>query len=182
MALSPIASYFVLVIAAATLFYVALTDLKEFKIANELVLVLAGLYVLFAVLSGHWRTMYWNIALAAIMFAFMLYYYGQNLMGGGDVKMLTVAFLWVGLDCALLFAVFLLVFVGIHAGVAKLGWVKVQEVGTRKRIPFAPSIAAALIGVFMSGCLRPLPAPPFAGLARIPVNCSFQAAGAREPV
>ncbi len=53
MALSPIASYFVLVIAAATLFYVALTDLKEFKIANELVLVLAGLYVLFAVLSGH---------------------------------------------------------------------------------------------------------------------------------
>jgi prepilin peptidase CpaA len=156
MALSPIGSYFVLVITAATLFYVALTDLKEFKIGNELVLVLAGLYIIFSVLSGHWRTMYWNVGLAAIMFAFMVYYYGQNLMGGGDVKLLTVAFLWVGLDCAFIFAVFLLVFVAIHAGVAKLGWVKVQEVGTHKRIPFAPSIAAALIGTFMLGCLRPL--------------------------
>jgi prepilin peptidase CpaA len=156
MPIFPVASYFVLVIAGATLFYVALTDLKEFKIRNELVLVLAGLYVIFAVLSGYWRTMYWNVALAAIMFAVMLYFYSQNLMGGGDVKMLTVAFLWAGLDCAFIFAIFLLLFVGIHAGVAKLGWVKVQEVGTRKRIPFAPSIAAALIGVFMSGCLRPL--------------------------
>src|SRR5947209_14384083 len=84
MALSPIGSYFVLVISAATLFYVALTDLREFKIRNELLLVLAGLYVLFAVLSGHWRTMYWNVALAAVMFAIMLYFYAQNLMGGGD--------------------------------------------------------------------------------------------------
>jgi prepilin peptidase CpaA len=160
MAFSPIAAYFTLVITAATLFYVALTDLKEFKIRNELLLVLAALYVIFAGLSGHWRTMHWNIALAAVMFAGMLYFYNQNLMGGGDVKMLTVAFLWVGLDCAFIFAIFLLLFVGIHAGIAKLGWVKVQEVRTYKRIPLAPSIAAALIAVFMSGCLRPLPLPP----------------------
>jgi len=156
MVLSFIGSYFVLVIAAGALFYVALTDLKEFKISNELIWVLAGLYVLFAVLSGHWRHMHWNLALAAFMFAFMLYFYGQNLMGGGDVKLLTVALLWVGLDCALVFAILLLIFVGIHTGVAKLGWVKVQGVGKHKRIPFAPSIAAALIGTFMSGCLRPL--------------------------
>ncbi|SRR5712692_9145718 len=156
MALSPIGSYFVLVVTAGTLFYVALTDLKEFKVGNALVLVLAGLYVLFAILSGHWRYLYWNVALAGLMFAFMLYFYSQNLMGGGDVKILTVAFLWVGLDCALIFAILLLIFVAIHTGVAKLGWVKVQEVENRKRIPFAPSIAAALIGTFMSGCLRPM--------------------------
>src|SRR6266571_4707632 len=113
MVLSFIGSYFVLVIAAGALFYVALTDLKEFKISNELIWVLTGLYVLFALL-------------------------------------------WVGLDCALVFAILLLIFVGIHTGVAKLGWVKVQGVGKDKRIPFAPSIAAALIGTFMSGCLRPL--------------------------
>jgi prepilin peptidase CpaA len=156
MALSPIASYFVLVVTAGTLFYVALTDLREFKIANELVLVLAGLYVVFAVLSGHWRQMHWHVALAALMFGFMLYFYSQNLMGGGDVKMLTVAFLWVGIECALLFAIFMLIFVGIHTGAAKLGWLKVQEVQGRQRIAFAPSIAGALIATFMTGCLQPL--------------------------
>jgi hypothetical protein len=34
----------VLVITPAVLFYVALTDFKEFKICNELILVLAGLF------------------------------------------------------------------------------------------------------------------------------------------
>ena len=155
MALSPIGSQLVLFVAAGTLFYVALTDLKEFKISNELVLLLAVLYLVFALLSGQWRHAHWNIALAVIMFAVMLYFYAQNLMGGGDLKMLTVAFLWVGLNCAFLFVILLMLFVGIHTGLAKLGWVKVQQAGKYRRIPFAPSIAAALIGVFISGCLTP---------------------------
>jgi Flp pilus assembly protein protease CpaA len=77
------------------------------------------------------------------------------MMGGGDVKMLAVAFLWVGIECALVFAILLAVFIVIHLIVVKLGWAKVQELGGRKRIPFAPSIAAALIVTFMSGCLEP---------------------------
>jgi prepilin signal peptidase PulO-like enzyme (type II secretory pathway) len=61
------------------------------------------------------------------------------------------------LDCALPFALLLLLFAGIHTIAAKLGWANVQraENDERKRIPFAPSIAAALIGVFMLGCLAP---------------------------
>jgi prepilin signal peptidase PulO-like enzyme (type II secretory pathway) len=78
-------------------------------------------------------------------------------MGGGDVKMLAVAFLWVGIECALVFAIFLTVSIVIHLIVVKFGWAKVQEVRGRKRIPFAPSIAAALIVTFMSGCLEPVP-------------------------
>jgi hypothetical protein len=69
---------------------------------------------------------------------------------------LTVAFLWVGIECALLFAIFMLIFVAIHTGAAKLGWLKVQEVQGRQRIAFAPSIAGALIVTFMTGCLQPL--------------------------
>jgi prepilin peptidase CpaA len=153
MPLSFIGAYFVLVVAAATLFYVALTDLKEFKIRNELILVLVGLYLLFALLSGQWRTMYWNIALAAIAFAAMLYYYGQNLMSGGDVKILAVALLWVGPVWAPIFAVLLLIFIGAYAGFARLGWVNVQQVGKHRRIPLAPSIAMALVGTLVSGWL-----------------------------
>ena len=43
----------------------------------------------------------------------------------------------------------------IHTAAAKLGWVAVRRGDDGAvRIAFAPSIAAALIGVFMLGCLR----------------------------
>ena len=54
------------------------------------------------------------------------------------------------------FAILLLIFVSLHFFAAKFGWAAVKEVEKRKRIPFAPSITAALIGTFMSGCLHPL--------------------------
>ncbi len=156
MAFSPTLSHVVLVITAGVLFYVALTDFKYFKIRNELILVLAGLFVLHALLSGRWVTAYWNLALAAFMFAVMLYFYAQNLMGGGDVKILTVAFLWVGLECALVFALLMAIFSMVHVATAKFGWVNVQQVGKQKRIPLAPSVAGALIVCFMLGCLQPV--------------------------
>ena len=89
------------------------------------------------------------------MFAVMLYFYSQKLMGGGDLKILTVAFLWVGLSCAIWFVLLLLIFAGLHTILAKLRWVDAQEVEGRKRIAFAPSVAAALIGTFLLGCLQP---------------------------
>src|SRR5258705_5050414 len=92
MALAPTLSHVVLVITAGVLFYVALTDLKYFKIRNELILVLAGLYILHALLSGRWISAHWNLGFAALMFSIMLYFYAQNAMGGGDVKILTIAF------------------------------------------------------------------------------------------
>jgi hypothetical protein len=56
-----------------------------------------------------------------------------------------------------MFAIFLTVSIVIHLIVVKFGWAQVQEHRGRKRIPFAPSIAAALIVSFMSGCLEPGP-------------------------
>ncbi len=149
-------SHVVLVITAAVLFYVALTDFKQFKIRNDLILVLAGLFVIHALLSGRWVSAYWNLGFAVLMFCVMLYFYAQNLMGGGDVKILTVSFLWIGLDCALVFAVLMAIFAMVYVAAAKFGWVKVQQVGERKRIPLAPSVAGALIVCFMLGCLRPI--------------------------
>jgi prepilin peptidase CpaA len=149
----------VLVLTAAVLLYAALTDLKHYQIRNELIAVVAGLYVLHAFLSGRWPGIPWNAGLAILMLAVMLYFYSQNLMGGGDVKLLAVAFLWVGIDCALPFAILLMLFAAVHAIAGKLGWVDVQLAGEdqRARIAFAPSVAAALIAVFMLGCLAPMP-------------------------
>jgi prepilin peptidase CpaA len=157
MGLSATLCYWLLVVTAATLFWVALTDLRHFKIRNDLIIVLVVLFFVYAFLSGRWREIYLNIGLALLLLCIMLYYYSQKLMGGGDVKLFAVAFLWTGPWCALPFALFLLVFIGLHAAAAKFGWVEVQvREDKRKRIPLAPSIAGALIGTIMIGCLKPM--------------------------
>ena len=154
-ALGP-ASHILLVLTGALLLYIAVTDLREFKIRNELVISLAVLYFVHAAMSGRWVSMHWNIGFALLMFALMLYAYSQRLLGGGDLKLLAVAFLWTGPRCALPFAIFLLVFAGAHALAGKYGWVNVQEAEDgRKRIPFGPSVAGALIVVFALGCVGP---------------------------
>ena len=155
-AFSPTLSHVVLVITAGVLFYAALTDFKYFKIRNELILVLAGLFVLHSLLSGRWAIAHWHLALAGLMLCVMLYFYAQKLMGGGDVKILAVGFLWVGLGCVLPFAILLAVFAAVHFVAAKFGWVEVQQVGVHKRIPLAPSVAAAMILCFTLGCLQPM--------------------------
>ena len=156
MAFSPTLSHVVLVITAGVLFYVALTDFREFKIRNELILILVGLFIVHAFLSGRWVFAHWNLALAAFMFVVMLYFYAQGWMGGGDVKILAVGFLWIGFDCALVFVVLLLILAIIQVGAAKFGLIKVQEIADQKRIPFAPSVAGALIVCFILGCLQPM--------------------------
>jgi prepilin peptidase CpaA len=144
--------------AAAVLFYMARNDLRYYKIRNDLIVVLAALFFVHALVSGRWVSAHWNIVFALLMFIVMLFLYSRHLMGGGDVKLLSVAFLWIGIDCALPFAILLLLFSGIHIIAAELGWADTQRADNdeRKRIPFAPSIAAALIGVFMLGCLAPV--------------------------
>lgn len=149
----------ILLLAAAVLFYVALTDLRSFRIRNDMLVILLALFLFHAAASGRWTGIYWNLGFALLMLAVMLVFYARKLMGGGDVKLLAVAFLWTGASCALPFALLLLLCAGIHAGVSRLGWVRapVRDGDPRPRIAFAPSIAAALIGVFMLGCLSTPP-------------------------
>ena len=149
------ASDLVLIMTAAVLFYVARNDLRHYQIRNGLIVVLAALFFVHALVSGRWVSAHWNIVFALLMSIVMFFLYGCHLMGGGDVKLLGVAFLWVGIGCALPFALLLLLFATVHTISAELGWADTQRLDNdeRKRIPFAPSIAAALIGVFMLGCL-----------------------------
>jgi prepilin peptidase CpaA len=148
-------SYLVLVATSALLLRAAWTDCREYKIRNELVLALTGLFVLYAVLILQWSDLKWDIAFAVLMLVVLLALYAMGWMGGGDVKILAVAFLWTGLSGALVFSVLLAVFSGLHSLAAKLDWVPSRRAEDgRRRIPFAPSVAGALIGCFV---LRSLP-------------------------
>jgi prepilin peptidase CpaA len=146
----------VLLATVAVLSYAAFIDLKHYRISNELILLLVGLFFLYSLISDRWTTAAWHLGLAAGILLFLIYPYVRHWMGGGDVKMLTVAFLWTGIECGLPFVVLLLLFVSLHTIAARFGWVGSQQIedDRRQRIPFAPSIAAALIIIISSGCLR----------------------------
>ncbi len=148
-------SYMVLVITAGVLLYAALIDLREFRIRNELIVVLVVLYALYSFASGRGAHDQWNLLFSLLILVFLLVFYARRWIGGGDVKILTVGFLWVGLSCALPFSLLLTVFAFVHVTLARLGWAPTKGHGREMKIPFAPSVAAALISIFMSGCLQP---------------------------
>jgi prepilin peptidase CpaA len=137
----------------AVLFYVALTDFLTFKIGNEVVLLLLVLYILFAFVTRSRIEVVTDVILAMVIFAVLLWFYTQGVIGGGDVKLVTVACLWVGTHCALVFSILVLALGGLHVLAAKRGWVRTKAIAGGLGIPYAPSVAGALIGTIVLGCL-----------------------------
>lgn len=117
--------------------------------------MLGGLFVVYALIAGQKSDLKWDVLFALIMFLALLAVYALGWMGGGDVKLLAVAFLWVGLSGAATFSILLAIFSGAHGIAAKLGWIgsKLTDTG-RRRIPFGPSIACAVIGTFFVRALH----------------------------
>ena len=143
-------AYLFQVAASGLLVRAAWTDLREYRIPNGLILALTGLFIFYAVVTAHWAGLKWDLAFAGLMFLVLLALYVLGGMGGGDVKILPVAFLWTGLSGAFPFAVLLAIFGVMHGIAAKCGWVKSQVTESgRRRIPFAPAVAGALICTFM---------------------------------
>ncbi len=137
----------------AVLFYVGFTDLRTFRIRNDALLLLLILYVLFAIVTRTPTEILSNIILSAITFGVSLWFYTKGVMGGGDVKFISVACLWIGLHCAALFSILLLVFIGLHVFAAWMGWAATKPMAGRFAIPYAPSVAGALIATIILGCL-----------------------------
>jgi prepilin peptidase CpaA len=149
-------SYSVLVATAAILLWVAVNDFRSFKIPNNIILVLVALFCLYVLVSGRWVVLHWHVIFAAFMFLLLLVCYAQNWIGGGDVKLLTVAYLWTGTHCALVFSLLMLAFAALHIVLVQFEWVQAQRIEGRNKVAFAPAIAGGLIGVFASGCLSPI--------------------------
>jgi prepilin peptidase CpaA len=151
----PMLSLWILALTAVTLFWVALTDLREFKVRNEFVAILAGLFVAHALSSGAWVSMQWNFAFALLMLAAGAYAYSLQQIGGGDLKLLAVAFLWTGPWFAAPFVVLLLIFTGAYYVAARFGFAAAKETAAGLRIPLAPPLAGALIGALALGLVAP---------------------------
>jgi prepilin peptidase CpaA len=144
--------FYIEIAAVAVLLYVGFTDFRTFKIRNDVLLLLVFLYVLLAIVSRSWIQVIEDVILAIVMFTVLLWFFAQKVIGGGDVKLVSVACLWIGVHCALLFSGLLLIFIMLHVGAARMGWAHTKPMGGRYAIPYAPSVAGALIGVIVLGC------------------------------
>jgi Flp pilus assembly protein protease CpaA len=143
--------FYIEVAAVAVLAYVGFTDFRTFKIRNDVVLLLFALYVLLAFVDRSRFEILIDVALAAIMFGVLLWFYAYRVVGGGDVKLMTVVCLWIGSHGALPFSILLLLFIGLHLSATMMGWAKTKPMACRYAIPYAPSVAAALIAVIALG-------------------------------
>jgi prepilin peptidase CpaA len=139
--------------AALVLVYAGITDFRIFKIRNYVVLLLLILYVPFALVARSWFDIALNVVFALIVFAGLLWFFARGSIGGGDVKLMAVACLWAGVHCVLPFAIFLLLLIMVHVAAVRFGWAKTKTIAGRNAISYAPSIAGALIGVMLIGCL-----------------------------
>jgi Flp pilus assembly protein protease CpaA len=133
--------------------YVGFVDLRSFKIRNDSILLLLVLYIAFAIVDRSPFEILLNVILSVVVFMVLLWLYGRGAIGGGDVKLVAVVCLWIGVHCALLFSVLLLGFVGLYVLTAKLGLVPTQMNGSRQALPYAPAVAAALITTILVGCI-----------------------------
>jgi Flp pilus assembly protein protease CpaA len=71
--------------------------------------------------------MQWNFAFALLMLAAGTYAYSLQPIGGGDLQLLAVAFLWTGPWFAAPFVFLLLIFTGAYYIAARLGYAAAKE-------------------------------------------------------
>jgi prepilin peptidase CpaA len=145
--------FYVEAATVAVLSYVGFTDFRTFKIRNDSIALLAFLYIVYALIARSPYEILLNVAVSVAVFAALLCFYARGAVGGGDVKLVSVVCLWIGTHCALLFSVLLLLLIGLHVIAVRLGFASTQPMDSRQAIPYAPSIAGALIGTILLGCL-----------------------------
>jgi len=74
----------------------ALTDMSSLRIPNPVVLALAASYPLAAFALGHAGDILWHAIAGGAVFAAGAALFASRTLGGGDVKLLAAAALWIG--------------------------------------------------------------------------------------
>lgn len=115
-------------------------------------LFLLLLYGVFAAITRSPYEILSDILLGLCIFGFLILFYRKGVIGGGDVKLVPVAALFVGTHSALPFSVLLLAFTSLHLLATRMNWVPTLAIGKRRAISYAPSIAAALVCVIVIDC------------------------------
>ena len=121
----------------------ALWDVASFRIPNFLSVILVALFipaVVWAPVAVPWP---WHVAAAAVMLGAGAGLFALGLLGGGDIKILSAATLWLGMGNLLMFVVF----VSLAGAVVTVALVALRFVPLRGRIAVLQPGAAIPYGL-----------------------------------
>lgn len=85
----------ILILASALCIYAATTDIRRLEIDNWVSLGVAGLFIVYGFLNPVLWAAHIVVMIAVLLLGLLLM--RANIMGGGDVKLITVLSLWAGL-------------------------------------------------------------------------------------
>lgn len=155
-----------LALAYAGLFVAsAVTDILHLRIPNWIVAALLAVFVVACVVAPPKSLLLGHIAPATVVFALTAVLFALNKLGGGDVKLLTVAVLWTGMThlgpfliaLAIYGMIAVLIFAVFRGQVTMaLAWTGARfgrsipvpaSLETGKSIPYGVVIAAAALSV-----------------------------------
>ena len=131
------------VMLIAALAYVIVDDLWHYRIKNSVVILLGLLSVAHLLAQPSLNVLLWHSVFAVLGFGLLLIAYLRGLIGGGDTKLLAVAFFWTGPEAALPYCIFMLLLTLAYWVGARFGPLPSQNVRGRLKVPFGPSIAGA---------------------------------------
>ena len=143
--------YLLLGTLAIALLVAAFTDIRRREIDNWLNLAIAAVAPLFWWASGMslWPDVAWQLGVAVITFAVLFTLFNLRMIGGGDVKLLTVLALWI----APLWFMRLLIVMSLVGGLLTVAlWVhhRLQHRLGQPKIPYGVAIASAGLWVLYS--------------------------------
>jgi prepilin peptidase CpaA len=137
-------------VLVALLAYVIVDDLRNFRVRNDVILAIGALAIVYFTMQWDWRFFASHLMVGGILFAVFSFLYARGWMGGGDVKLLVAAFVWLGQEKAQIFVVALTVFATVYGTAAKFLLVPAQQLPSgRAKVPYAPSIALAWIAAIV---------------------------------
>jgi prepilin peptidase CpaA len=111
-------------------------------------MILVALFFTFSLpTSGVWPT-FWHVIFASAIFVVILGVYSLGALGGGDVKLLSAAFLWMGAENASLFCILLAAAATAYLIIYRAFRILPIKLNAKGGImvPYGPCIAAAWIG------------------------------------
>ncbi|QUJ76710.1 prepilin peptidase [Sulfitobacter albidus] len=153
----------------AILMHVVYTDLRYRRIGNESVAALGLIFVLGCLLSGPPDDVTGRMVAAAVVFGLCFLAFAARLLGGGDVKLLPVVFLFIPVDGVAAFVLALSAFVVVtftvlkmarpHVGRMMPDWAGITVPG---RYAMGPTIALSFIfykyiGIFARSVVQSYP-------------------------
>ncbi len=133
------------ILLIAVLVFVAIDDFLNFQIKNESISVLLLLICLKYFFSGLPADYILRMIVALVVFSSMLLAHWRGYLGGGDVKLLPLAFLWLGSTEWLLFYAILTVATLLYSILALLKILPSDMSKGKPRMAYGPCISIAWI-------------------------------------